>query len=153
MKRRILTACLCVFVLAFASVVYAQQAQHEQHAMKHEPGRVLISIYKVSPGKQMEFVKWFVAREEAEKEAGGGPTHWFTHQDGADWDFVAVTHLGSEKEEAERAAKLDEALKKKGVSTDIAAWLEFRQMVAAHTDTFGRGPYTATELLKLMQKK
>lgn len=151
MKRRMWLVGMCALVLSFASVASAQQPM--QHAMKHEPGRVLISIYKISPGKQVEFIKWFAAREEAEKEAGGVATHWFTHQDGADWDFVAVTHLASEKEEADREAKMDEILKKKGVTTGIAAWLEFRQMVAAHTDTFGRGPYTAGELLKEMQKK
>lgn len=148
MKRRILTVFVCLLALAFATTALAQQPP-----MKHEPGRMLVSIYKISPGKQVEFVRWFAAREAAEKEAGGMPTHWIMHQDGADWDFVAVTHLGSEKEEADRAAKIEEILKKKGITTGTAAWLEFRQMVAAHTDTFARGPYTATELLKEMEKK
>lgn len=148
MNRRFLVAFVCVLVLAFTTTALAQQMP-----MKHEPGRILVSIYKVVPGKQVEFVKWFAARDEATKEAGGMPTHWFMHQDGADWDFVAVSHLASEKEQADRGAKIDESLKKKGVTTGVAAWLEFRQVVSAHTDTFARGPYTATELLKEMEKK
>ena len=148
MNRRFLAVFVCVLVLAFATTALAQQPP-----MKHEPGRVMVSIYKVVPGKQVEFVKWFAGREAAEKEAGGMPTHWFMHQDGADWDFVAVTHLASEKEQADRDAKIDEILKKKGISTGVAAWLEFRQVVAAHTDTFARGPYTASDLLKEMEKR
>lgn len=148
MNRRFLVAFVCVLVLAISTTAFAQQMP-----MKHEPGRILVSIYKVAPGKQVEFVKWFAARDEATKEAGGMPTHWFMHQDGADWDFVAVSHLASEKEEADREAKIDELLKKKGMTTGVAAWLEFRQVVSAHTDTFARGPYTATELLKEMEKK
>lgn len=151
MTRRILLVGVCIFVLTFATTAWAQQAP--PHMMKHEPGRVLITIYKALPGKQVELVKWMATREEAEKEAGSGPTHWFTHQDGADWDFISVSHLGPEKEEMERGAKVDEILKKKGIATDIQAWLEYRQLVSAHTDTFARGPYTASELLKEMTKK
>ncbi len=148
MNKRIFLALTCVFALAFATTGISQQPP-----MKHEPGRVLVSIYKAVPGKHAELVKWMAAREAAEKEAGGMPTHWFMHTDGADWDFVAVSHLGPVKEEADRAAKIDELLKKKGISTGMAASLEFRTIVAAHTDTFAVGPYTATELLAEMQKK
>ena len=148
MNSRFLAVFVCVLMLAFATTALAQQPP-----MKHEPGRTLISIYKAAPGKHMELVKWFAAREAAEKEAGGMPGHWFMHTDGADWDFVVVNHLASEKEEAERAAKIDEILKKKGLSTGMAASLEFRQLIGAHTDTFARGPYTASDLLKEMEKK
>ncbi len=148
MNWRILLAFVGVLALAFATNAVSQQP-----AMRHEPGRVMISIYKAAPGKHLDLVKWMAAREAAEKEAGAMPTHWFMHMEGADWDFVVVSHLGSAKEEAERGAKIDELLKKKGISTGMAASLEFRQVIAAHTDTYATGPYTASELVKEMEKK
>jgi len=148
MNWRILLAFFGILALAFATNAVSQQAP-----MKHGPGRVMISIYKAAPGKHLDLVKWMAAREGVEKEVGGMTPHWFMHTEGADWDFVVVSHLGSEKEEAERAAKIDELLKKKGISTAMAASLEFRQLIGAHTDTYAAGPYTASELVKEMEKK
>ena len=147
MQRRILFVCAVLWALGLATAGISQQP------MKHEPGRALISIYKVSPGKHVEFIRWMAAQEAAAREAGGMPAHWFMHTDGADWDFVVINHLGSEKEEAERSAKIADAMTKKGRPTGMAASLEFRQMIGSHTDTFSVGPYTAEDLLREMQKK
>jgi hypothetical protein len=109
-----------------------------------EPGKVIVSLYQAVPGKQLELLKWFAAREAIEKEAGVPATQWYAHTDGDSWDFVAIAPHLSDAD----GNKVDELTKKKGLKTGMAAGLEFRQLIQTHTDTMARGPMTAADLVK-----
>jgi hypothetical protein len=115
---------------------------------KKEPGRAMISIYRVAPGKHLEFLKWQAAREQVDKEAGVAPAQWYHHTDGDAWDFISIGSVTT----PEQDKKTEEIAKKKGLSTGFAASLEFRQFVAFHTDTLTRGPVTAAELVAMAGK-
>jgi hypothetical protein len=109
-----------------------------------ESGKVIVALYHAAPGKQLELLKWFAAREEVDKEAGVAATQFYAHTDGDSWDYMAVSPQLSDAD----GDKVDAIAKKKGLKTGFAASLEFRTMIQTHTDTYARGPTTASDLVK-----
>jgi hypothetical protein len=126
-------------LLAIAPAAFAQTVDPGS-----EPGKVIVAIYHVAPGKHLDMLKWFAAREAIDKEAGVRPMQWYVHTDGDSWDFVSIAPKLTDAEDA----KVDELSKKKGLKTGLPAALEFRQFIASHTDTFARGPMSASDLVK-----
>jgi len=106
-------------------------------------GRVRVCIYRIAPGKHLDFLKWMAMREEVAKEAGVPLADIYTHLDGDAWDFVAIGPATT----PEQDKKMDEIAARKGWKTGFPAALEFRQFLAWHTDTFAVGPMTAAELV------
>lgn len=108
------------------------------------PGKVLVSIFHVAPGKHLDFLKWQAAYEAVDKEAGLSIGQWYVHTDGDSWDFVSIVAQRTPAEDK----KVEDLLKKKGLKTGFASALEFRQFVSSHTDTFALGPQSAADLVK-----
>jgi hypothetical protein len=129
-----LLALLLGLVLAFPALAQPSSA---------EPGKVVVSIYHVAPGKQLEFLRWMSARDALSREAGVAATQWYAHTDGDSWDYVGI----SPQTTAAQDDKVDELAKRKGMTTGFKSGLEFRTLVASHTDTFARGPMTAGALV------
>ena len=121
-------------------------------AQEKKPGRNLVSMYQVSAGKHVDFLKWMARQEAATKEAGGPATQWYVHQDGASWDFVAITPELEPAKQAEVEKKVEAIAKQKGLSTGLKAAFEFRQFMGTHSDTFAAGPMTADEIVKAAEK-
>jgi hypothetical protein len=121
-------------------------------AQEKKPSRHIVSIYQVAAGKHLEFLKWMARQEAATKEAGGPVAQWFVHQDGASWDFVAITPELEPAKQAEVDKKLEAIAKQKGIATGLKASFEFRQYMGTHTDTFALGPMTADEIVKAAEK-
>jgi hypothetical protein len=143
MKRLFMHIAALVILVAVGALVAEAQ-----------PGPTrLISIYNVAPGKHLQFLKWVAEREAVDKEVGAPPAQWYVHHNGASWDYISITEVPDPAKQAELEKKGDEALKKKGMTTGMAASLEFRQFVSSHTDTFAGGPYTAEELVKAAEMK
>jgi hypothetical protein len=106
-------------------------------------GRARITIYRVAPGKQLDFLKWLAAQDEAAKEAGIPTVQLYAHLDGDSWDYVGIGPATT----PEQDKKLDEVLARRGLKTGFPAALEFRQYLAWHTDTFAIGPTSAADLV------
>lgn len=136
-KRFAVFAAAVILVAGSLAVVQAQQKGSE-------PGKVIVSMYRVAPGKHLDFLKWMAANEAAEKEAGMASAQWYVHTDGDSWDFVGISPQRTDAE----GKKIDEISKRKGLKTGFAAGLEFRQFISSHTDTFARGPQSAADLVK-----
>ena len=141
MKSR--TSWFVVLVLLVAAVALSLAADDAK-----EPGRVMIGIYRVAPGKHLEFLKWQAAQDAVAREAGIPVAQWYAHADGDSWDYIAI---GPDTTK-EQNAKLDELMKKKGLKIGFAASLEFRQFVASHTDTKALGPLTAADFVKMAEQ-
>jgi hypothetical protein len=105
--------------------------------------KALVSLYRVAPGQHLAFLKWMAARETADREAGIPATQWYAHLNGDSWDYVAIA---PDLDDATKD-KADAAEAKRGLTTGMRGSLEFRQMIAVHTDTFVAGPYTAQQLV------
>jgi len=110
---------------------------------KTDPGRARITIYRIAPGKHLDFLKWMAAQDEVAKEAGFGTVQLYAHVDGDSWDYVGIAPVTTPEQEK----KADEIAARKGLKTGVPASLEFRQFVASHTDTFAAGPTSAAELV------
>jgi hypothetical protein len=141
MKRSAALALMALGWLALAAPRWAQD--------KPEPGRARISIYHVAPGRHLEFLKWLAAREEAAKEAGIPAAPLYAHVDGDSWDYLMIWPVTT----PEQDRKLDDVAARRGLKTGFAASLEFRQLLASHSDTFAAGPMTAAELVAAAAKQ
>ena len=107
------------------------------------PGRARITLYHVAPGKHLDFLKWMVAQDEVSKDAGLPTVQLYAHIDGDSWDYLGLAPVTTPEQEK----KLDEIAVKKGLKIGLPASLEFRQLLASHTDTFAAGPTTAADLV------
>jgi hypothetical protein len=70
-------------------------------------------------------------------------TQVFAHLDGDRWDYLVIWPITT----PEQDRKLDEGAAAKGLKTGFPAALEFRELLAAHTDTYVSGPTTAAALV------
>ncbi|MCE5232571.1 MAG: hypothetical protein ABFC67_09965 [Mizugakiibacter sp.] len=140
MKRRIL-------VLALFAIAFALPSAHAQTAAAGKQPYALVSLYRVAPGIHLEFLKWMAAREQVAHDAGLPPTHWYAHLNGDAWDYLAVGPSTT----PEQDRKVDELSTKRGLTTGMKASLEFRGMIAWHTDTATIGPVSAADLVKMGQ--
>jgi len=105
--------------------------------------QAIISIYRVAPGKHLDFMKWMAAREAVDREAGVQPTQWYGHLDGDSWDYVAI----APNQDQATSDKVDGLARKHGLKVGMASGLELRTMMASHTDTISAGPYSASDLI------
>lgn len=108
------------------------------------PPTSVVSIYRIAPGKHVDFLKWMAAREAIDTEAGVQATQWYVHRTGDSWDFVAI----SPDIDDATAEKVDTMARKRGLKVGPPASVEFRTMVASHTDTIAAGPMSAARLLQ-----
>ena len=134
LTRALYAALATIAMLAATSSAFAQNRDKT----------AIVSIYRIAPGKHMEFLKWMAAREAAAREAGVGATQWYRHLDGDSWDYVGI----APDHDAVRDAKADAMAKKNGMTTGMKAGLELRELMASHTDTIAAGPSTAAELVQ-----
>ncbi|MEP6993235.1 MAG: hypothetical protein ABI968_01845 [Acidobacteriota bacterium] len=136
---------LLLALVAFAGLaVYAQTAKSEAK----DPPTARIALYRLAPGKQLEFLKWMAQNEAIEKEAGVPVAQIYAHTNGDAWDYMQIAPDLTK----EQQAKIDEISKKRGVKTGMQASLEFRTMVAWHTDTLTIGPMTAADIVAMASK-
>lgn len=130
---------LAFLLVPFLLLVAAMPALAQSRAQP----KALVSLYRVAPGQHLAFMKWMAAREAADRDAGVPATQWYAHLNGDSWDYVAIA---PDLDDATQD-KADAAEAKRGLTTGMRASLEFRQMIATHTDTFVAGPYTAQQLV------
>ena len=124
-----------------------------QHAVAQDNPESMVAIYNVSTGKHLEFLKLMAETEAVTREAGAPATQWYVHHNGASWDYISITPLGSPTQQEAMEKKVDELRKKKGLPTGMAASLRFRQFISSHSDTYSGGPYTAEQLVKMAEGK
>lgn len=127
---------LLAFSLAVASLV-------PPAAGAQEAGKVIVSIYHVAPGRQLDFLRWQAARDAASTSAGVGATQWYAHMDGDSWDYISIGPMTTDAEDGQ----VEAILEKEKLTTGFKASLEFRTLVASHTDTMAMGPTTAQALV------
>jgi len=115
---------------------------------KKDPARARITAYRIAPGRHRDFLKWMAAQDEVAKEAGLPAVQLYAHLDGDSWDYLGIGPATT----PEQDKKTDEVASRKGLKIGLPAWLEFREIVASHTDTFAAGPVGAAELLAQASK-
>ena len=130
--RALWTAFVCGTLLATAPAPAQQRAD-----------TATVSIYRVAPGKHIDFLKWMAAREVLDSDVGIPATQWYAHMSGDSWDYIAI---GPNLDDA-TSDKVDAAARKRGLTVGAKAGMEFRQMMGWHSDTLVAGPMSATQLV------
>src|SRR5262245_11673833 len=148
----LLIAFLSILAVAPSVAQKAGGAAPAQPAAQAGPPRATISLYRIAPGKHVEFLKFMAAREALDKEVGAAATQWYAHVDGDSWDFAAVAPTLEPVAQAALDRKLEAAAKQKGLSTGPKAAIEIRQYLAQHTDTMVVGPMTAAQIVDAVTK-
>jgi hypothetical protein len=128
----------------FAPAARAQTAKQEAK----KPPTARVSLYRIAPGKHLDFLKWMAEGDAIDKEAGVPAAQIYAHTDGDSWDYLGIAPDLSKDQQA----KVDEVAKKHGRKTGFPASLEFRTFAAWHTDTFATGPVTAADLVSAATK-
>jgi membrane-bound lytic murein transglycosylase B len=132
---------ILALILSAPSAARAQAAKPD--AM--QPPHALVTIYRIAPGKHLDFLKWMAETEAIAKEAGVPAGQFYAHTDGDSWDYLNVAPDLTK----EQQTKVDEVTKKHGRKTGFVASLDFRTFVASHTDTFAIGPVSAADLVAM----
>jgi len=135
-------------LLLFFGFLDAPAASAQMAKQEMKPPTATVSLYRIAPGKHLDFLKWMAENEAIAKEAGVPPSQLYAHTNGDSWDYMQVTPDLSDAQEA----KVDEVTKKHGRKTGFAGGLEFRTMVAWHSDTDVVGPVTAADLVAAASK-
>ncbi len=120
---------------------------NEGAAQQQEGKEYTVALFRVAPGKHLDFLKWQAEREALAKEAGAAAPQWYVHTDGDSWDFLSIVEEPEPAQQDELSDKVEAATRQKGLSTGFAAGLEFLQFVAYHTDTRALGTFTAQQLV------
>jgi hypothetical protein len=110
---------------------------------------MIVSIYRIAPGKHFEFLKYMAQLDAVAKEAGLLGQQFYVHLDGDSWDYVTIRRATSEAEDS----RLEAISRKHGLPTGVAAGLQIRQFVSSHTDTYSSGPTTAADLVAAAERK
>ena len=129
----------------FAALVLAVSALAPPAAAQSAPPmpKAVVSLYRIAPGHQLEFLKWMAARDAIDRELGLPATQWYAHLDGDSWDYVGIAPAVDAATDDRR----DAAAAKRGLTTGMRASLELRQYMASHTDTLAAGPFSAQQLV------
>ncbi len=128
-----------LFVFFTASSARPQAARQDAKPM----ATARISLYRVAPGKHLDFLKWLAETDAMAREAGLPASQVYAHTDGDAWDYLGI----APELTPEQQKKADEVAKKHGRKTGFASGLEFRALIAWHTDTSVIGPTSAAELV------
>lgn len=114
-----------------------------------KPTRMLVEIYRIAPGQHEAFLKKIAQYDEANRLAGLPPRQLYVHSDGADWDFMLIQPASTP---ADKSAALDAAWDKLKLPSGAEFFLDFRSVIAEHSDTFVSGPTTAGDYLASRKK-
>lgn len=138
---------LVVVAAVTPSTGLAQAAAMKQAAAN--PPVMIVSIYRIATGKQLDFLKYMAQLDAVSKEAGLPAQQLYAHLDGDSWDYVSIRAATTDAEDN----KVDAISKTRGLPTGFAAGLKIREFVSSHTDTYSRGPTTAADLVAAAERK
>ncbi len=142
MKAQLIALFACAALAGAAQA--APQAPAAAPAPAAQPGKVLIEIYRIAPGRHKDFLKLIALYDEANRQAGLPPRQLYVHQDGAAWDFILIQPADIPDD---RSEPLSEAVKRLGAPRGADFFFEVRKFIAEHSDTFALGPTTAKDWL------
>ena len=106
-----------------------------------------ISLYKIAPGKHLEFIEWMAAWDEVYEEIGLEQPVWYRNIRGDNWDFFVIFPPFDRAKEDE----MEKVGKARGLEIGFAWKLKHWQFITENTGTLVQGPTTPAELLKSLK--
>ena len=108
-----------------------------------------ISLYKIVPGKHLEFIQWMAAWDEVYAEIDLEQPIWYRNISGDTWDFLVIYPPFDHAKEDE----MEEVGKGRGLAIGFAWKLKHWEFMAESSGTLVQGPTTPAELLKSLETK
>ena len=109
----------------------------------------IVSLYRAAPGKQVALLKWMAQQDRAAAAAGVGASQIYVHTSGDSWDYMVINPVTTKAQDD----AIDAAAVKMGLASGPRASIQFRTMIASHTDTTTVGPSTAAQILARLGEK
>ena len=109
----------------------------------------IVSLYRAAPGQQVALLKWMARQDQASQAAGLPASQIYVHTSGDSWDYLVINPVTTKAQDD----AIDAAAKKLGIAFGPRASVEFRTMIASHTDTTSNGPTTAAQILAELGEK
>jgi hypothetical protein len=138
MRIKTFAVAAAAVAFAFATPVSAQDAP--QH---------IVSLYQAAPGKQVALLKWMAAQDRASAAAGLPASQIYVHTSGDSWDYLVINPVTTKAQDD----AVEAAARKMGFASGPRASIEFRTMIASHTDTTTNAPTTAAQILATLGEK
>ena len=132
-------------LIALVAVVSLNQALTKQaHAVADPSAIYTITVWKIHPGKHVEFIKYMKEWEEVFKEINEPPMKWYRKISGDSYDFVSISPPFNY--EAEKA--MEAAGKKRGLPIGYNYTLKLNEFADSYTSTIVEGPQSMADLLE-----
>lgn len=109
----------------------------------------IVSLYRAAPGQQVALLKWMARQDQAAQAAGLPASQIYVHTSGDSWDYMVINPVTTKAQDD----AVEAAARKMGISNGPRASIEFRTMIASHTDTTSNGPMTAAQILARLGEK
>ena len=109
----------------------------------------IVSLYRAAPGQQVALLKWMAAQDRASMAAGVAASQIYVHTSGDSWDYLVINPVTTDVQDD----AIDAAAKRMGIANGPRASIEFRTMIASHTDTTANGPQSAAQILAALGEK
>jgi len=102
-----------------------------------------ITVWKIHPGKHIEFIKYMKEWEEVYKEIKLPPMKWYRKISGDSYDFVSISppFNNASEHDMERVGKA------RGLPVGYNYTLKLNEFVDTYTSTIVEGPQSMADLL------
>ena len=134
--------------MIFAAAAAAACA-YSMPAVAQDMPQHIVSLYRAAPGQQVALLRWMARQDQASQAAGLPASQIYVHTSGDSWDYLVINPVTTKAQDD----AVDAAAKKMGLATGPRASIEFRTMIATHTDTTANGPQTAAQILAALGEK
>ncbi len=135
MNKLIISLSLVIACLiGFNKQAYAVAEQSKVHTL---------TVWKIHPGKHVEFIKYMQAWEEVYKVIGLPPMLWYRKISGDSYDYVSLSAPFNNAKEHEMEAEG----KKRGLPIGYNYTIKLNEFVESYTTTYVEGPLSMAALL------
>ena len=118
-------------------------------AAAQDAPQYIVSLYRAAPGQQVALLKWMANQDRAATAAGVAASQIYVHMSGDSWDYLVINPVTTKQQDDAVEAEA----RKLGIISGPRAGVEFRTMIASHTDTTTIGPRTAAQILAALGEK
>lgn len=130
---------ISIFLIITITLSNSYQAQ----AVADPSAIYTITIWKIHPGKHVEFIKYMKEWEEVFEEIKEPPMKWYRKISGDSYDFVSISPPFNYKVEQ----AMEAAGKKRGLPIGYNYTLKLNEFADSYTSTIVEGPQSMADLL------
>jgi len=131
---------LHVIILSITLAITSSYA----HAVAEQSFIYTITVWKIHPGKHVEFIKYMEQWEHVYREIELPPMKWYRKISGDSFDFVSISPPFNNAKEHE----MEKAGKARGLPIGYNYTIKLNEYVDSYTSTYVEGPQSMAALLK-----